>query len=99
LLLAQITNGEKGDLRPFGSVFWHHSARCTRNIKLASPSSDGDCLQLAAFSRKSNLGPLRAAIGIEGSSIASGRTSLVSMTPRSTSWQRACSSGNASEAS
>lgn len=35
--LAHITkNGDDNDKRPFGSTFWHNSARCTWNVKLES---------------------------------------------------------------
>lgn len=63
--LAHITKGENGDQRPFGSVFWHNSARATWNLKLASTSPDGHTLQLAAFHRKSNLGRLRPPVGLQ----------------------------------
>ena len=65
LALAHVTKAENGDQRPFGSTFWHNSARCTWNLKLASTSPDGDELQLAAFHRKSNLGRLRPPVGIK----------------------------------
>lgn len=64
LLIAHITKGDAGDQKPFGSVFWHNSARSTWNIKLASTSPDGQTLSLAAFHRKSNLGPLQPAVGL-----------------------------------
>lgn len=64
LWLAHVTKGEQGDQRPFGSAFWHNSARATWNLKLASASPDGQSLHLAAFHRKSNLGRLRAPVGI-----------------------------------
>jgi hypothetical protein len=65
LWLAHITKGEQGDQRPFGSAFWHNSARGTWNSKLASTSADGSTHQLAAFHRKSNLGRLRNPVGLE----------------------------------
>jgi hypothetical protein len=64
-LIAHITKGENGDQRPFGSAFWHNSARATWNIKLASTSPDGCTLHLAGFHRKSNLGKLRQPVGIK----------------------------------
>ena len=63
-LVAHIPKSETGDQRPFGSVFWHNSARATWNLKRAATSPDGQTLSLAAFHRKSNLGPLRSAVGI-----------------------------------
>ncbi len=64
LLLAHVTKAENGDQRPFGSTFWHNSARSTWNLKLASTSPDGQTLHLAAFHRKSNLGRLRPPVGL-----------------------------------
>jgi hypothetical protein len=67
LWLAHITKGEQGDQRPFGSAFWHNSARATWNLKLASTSADGSTHQIAAFNRKANLGRLRSPVGLEAS--------------------------------
>jgi hypothetical protein len=64
LWLAHVTKADQGDQRPFGSTFWHNSARATWNLKLASTSPDGRSLQLAAFNRKCNLGRLRPPVGI-----------------------------------
>lgn len=64
LLLAHVTKAESGDQRPFGSTFWHNSARSTWNLKRAATSPDGQTVSLAAFHRKSNLGPQRNAIGL-----------------------------------
>jgi hypothetical protein len=63
-LVAHVTKADNGDQRPFGSTFWHNSARATWNLKLASTSPDGNMLHLAAFHRKSNLGRLRPPVGI-----------------------------------
>lgn len=65
LALAHVTKAENGDQRPFGSTFWHNSARATWNLKLANTSPDGQVLQLAGFHRKSNLGRLRPPIGLK----------------------------------
>jgi len=65
LALAHVTKAENGDQRPFGSTFWHNSARATWNLKLANTSQDGQVLQLAGFHRKSNLGRLRPPIGLK----------------------------------
>lgn len=64
-LIAHVNKSENGDQRPFGSTFWHNSARSTWNLKLASTSPDGQTLHLAAFHRKSNLGRLRPPVGIK----------------------------------
>jgi hypothetical protein len=66
LALAHITkNGDNNDQMPYGSVFWHNSARATWNIKQASESDDGQTLMLGAFNRKSNLGRRLPPVGIE----------------------------------
>jgi hypothetical protein len=65
LWLAHVTKGEQGDQRPFGSTFWHNSARATWNLKLASTSPDGATHQIAGFHRKANLGRLRSPVGIQ----------------------------------
>lgn len=62
--IAHITKGENGDQRPFGSVFWHNSARATWNLKSVSTSPDGRSIQLACFHRKANLGRLQSPVGI-----------------------------------
>jgi hypothetical protein len=63
LHVAHISKSEGGDRKPFGSVFWHNSARCTWFVKAAEGSDDGDALTLGFFNRKSNLGPLQAPLG------------------------------------
>jgi hypothetical protein len=63
--IAHVTKSETGDQRPFGSTFWHNSARSTWNVKLANTSPDGHTLQLAVFHRKSNLGRLLPPIGLQ----------------------------------
>lgn len=64
--IAHITkNGESNDQMPYGSVFWHNSARCTYNLKLSAESDDGRTLMLGAFQRKSNLTRRRPPIGIQ----------------------------------
>lgn len=64
-LIAHVTKGENGDQRPFGSAYWHNSARSTWFTKLASTSPDGNTLSLGLFNRKSNLGRLRPPQGLE----------------------------------
>jgi hypothetical protein len=63
--IAHITkNGENNDRMPYGSVFWHNSARATWNIKLSS-APDPQTLNLAAFNRKYNLGAERPPVGVQ----------------------------------
>jgi hypothetical protein len=63
--VAHIRQGENNDQRPFGSTFWHASARCTWNVKLAATSPDGHRINVGLFNRKSNFGALRPALGYE----------------------------------
>jgi hypothetical protein len=63
LHVAHISKSEGGDRKPFGSVFWHNSARCTWFVKAADGSDDGDTLTLRFFNRKSNLGARQAPLG------------------------------------
>jgi hypothetical protein len=55
--IAHVTKGEDNDQRPFGSVFFHNSARCTWFIKAADP--DPNSLRLGFYNRKANLGPIQ----------------------------------------
>lgn len=65
LALAHITkNGETNDQMPYGSMFWHASARSTWNIKTPSESPDGSVVKLALFNRKSNLGRKQSPLGL-----------------------------------
>lgn len=63
LHLAHVTKGDNADQRPFGSAFWHNGARSTWNIKLASSEAGGQGITVGMFNRKTNLGPLRPALG------------------------------------
>ena len=65
LHLAHINRSEGGDQKPFGSAFWHNSARATWFLKNASTSPDGQTMTVGAFNRKSNLTKLHPAIGFE----------------------------------
>lgn len=65
LHVAHVRQGENNDQRPFGSTFWHASARSTWFVKLAATSTDGHQITIGLFNRKSNLTALRPAIGYE----------------------------------
>lgn len=65
LHVAHITKGENNDQKPFGSSFWHNSARSTWFVKLAATSQDGRTKTIGLFHRKSNLGPQYPALGFE----------------------------------
>ena len=61
LHLAHMTKGgEAAKMKPFGSVFWHSSARSSWYIENAGNDSGiaFDTTKLALFHRKSNFGPL-----------------------------------------
>jgi hypothetical protein len=64
-LIAHVTKatGDQADQRPFGSVFWHNSARATWFVKLAHTSTDGRLLTIGLYNRKTNLGPQLPAVG------------------------------------
>lgn len=51
--------------KPFGSVFWHNSARSTWYVKRTTDTSDGSTFALQLTHRKANLGALRPAVGLQ----------------------------------
>jgi hypothetical protein len=63
--LAHINRSETGDQKPFGSSFWHNSARATWFAKLADATTDGQRLTVGLFNRKSNLSRLHPAVGFQ----------------------------------
>jgi hypothetical protein len=65
LHLAHINKSENGDQKPFGSSFWHNSARATWFIKQAGASSDGQRVSIGLFNRKSNLTKIQPAVGFQ----------------------------------
>jgi hypothetical protein len=66
LLTAHVTKGgDQVEQRPFGSNYWHNSARSTWFSKVAHRSPDGKTVQIGLFNRKNNLGPLLSARGLE----------------------------------
>ncbi len=62
-LLAHVNRSENGDQKPFGSSFWHNSARSTWFVKRTS--ADGLRVNVALVNRKSNLSRLHPAIGFQ----------------------------------
>jgi hypothetical protein len=64
LHIAHISRAEGGDDRPFGSTYWHASARATWFVK-ASEDSSADVVSLGIFERKRNLGARRPPFGLE----------------------------------
>lgn len=75
LHIAHITKGDGNDQKPFGSSFWHNSARATWFVKLAATSPDGQVSTIGLFNRKANLGPLQPALAFDVT-FQSDRTSL-----------------------
>lgn len=65
LHLAHINKSDAGDQKPFGSSFWHNSARATWFIKQASASADGQRLTIGLFNRKANLTRLHPALAFQ----------------------------------
>lgn len=63
LHVAHITKTEGGDQKPFGSTFWHNSARATYFVQRAAESPDGREVTIGVFNRKANLGRLQPAFG------------------------------------
>lgn len=63
--LAHVNKSESGDQKPFGSSYWHNSARSTWFARLAAASSEGRRLTVGLFNRKSNVSRLHPAIGFE----------------------------------
>jgi len=63
--LAHVNRSESGDQKPFGSAFWHNSARATWFARQAAASPDGLRLTVGLFNRKSNLTRMHPAIGFE----------------------------------
>ena len=57
LHIAHVSKAENGDQRPFGSAFWHNSARATWFAKAAGQDEPGE-LTIGLLNRKSNLGAL-----------------------------------------
>ena len=65
LHVAHISKAEGAEKRPFGSAFWHNGARSTWFVKRAEGGADSSIVNIALYNRKSNLGPLKPAIGYE----------------------------------
>lgn len=64
LHIAHVTKSEEhGDQKPFGSIFYHNSARATWFLKRAEEYDDGQEITVAMYNRKANIGRLRPAMG------------------------------------
>jgi len=62
LVIAHVTKGDE-DQWPFGSIFYHNSARATWNVKLVQEQQDG-VAHVGLFNRKSNNSRLEAPLGV-----------------------------------
>lgn len=65
LHIAHTSKAEGADQKPFGSTFWHNGARSTWYAKRAAASPDNRQITIGLFNRKTNIGPLRSAVGYE----------------------------------
>lgn len=65
LNIAHTTKAEGGDLKPFGSTFWHNGARSTWYVKRAAGEDGSPRISIALFNRKANLGPIAPAVGFD----------------------------------
>lgn len=66
LHIAHTTkSGELAEHRPFGSTFWHNSARSTWFVKRVGEAEDGRPVNLGFFHRKTNIGSMQRPIGFE----------------------------------
>jgi len=63
-LIAHINRSENGDQKPFGSAFWHNSARSTWFAKRSEADGNPGEVTVALFHRKCNTGPLLSARGL-----------------------------------
>jgi hypothetical protein len=62
---AHVNKQDNGDQKPFGSAFWHNSARATWFIKRSGETEDQQRVTVALYNRKSNIGPLLPPKGYE----------------------------------
>ena len=63
--LAHVNKSEHADKKPFGSSFWHNSARATWYAKQADPGVDDTRRVVGLYNRKSNLTRLSREVGFE----------------------------------
>ena len=63
--IAHVSKAEGADQKPFGSAYWHNSARATWFVKLAESLPGSNQITIGLYNRKSNMGALRSAVGFE----------------------------------
>jgi AAA domain len=64
LHLAHVNKSEQGDQKPFGSNYWHNSARSTWFLKRSDTEAGRDGHTVGFYHRKTNTGPYRSAFGV-----------------------------------
>ncbi len=65
LHVAHVNKSETGDQKPFGSTFWHNSARSTWFVRRSEEAPTPSTVQIGLYHRKANLGPMQRPIGFE----------------------------------
>lgn len=65
LHIAHTSKGEGHDRKPFGSAFWHNSARATWYVKRATDTPPGEPLAIGLYNRKANTAALAQPAGYE----------------------------------
>jgi hypothetical protein len=65
LSLAHVTKTDGGDQKPFGSAFWHNSARATWFVKHDVITADGSTITVGLINRKANLGAHQPSVGFQ----------------------------------
>jgi hypothetical protein len=66
LHIAHVTKSEEhGEKKPFGSIFYHNSARATWFLKRAEESDRPDEVTVGMMNRKANIGRLNPPIGFK----------------------------------
>lgn len=63
--IAHISKSEGGDKKPFGSAFWHNSARSTWFVKKSDEAQRKHSVQIGLYHRKANLGPIQQPLGFD----------------------------------
>jgi hypothetical protein len=64
LTLAHMSSGEHGTDKPFGSAFWHNSARATWYLERDQDITGSNEIVVAAYNKKNNLGRLLPPLGL-----------------------------------
>lgn len=79
-VVAHVNKSDDGDKRPFGSSFWHNSARATWHVKRSNPDDDGQMIYALVTPRKCNFGRLGSPLSLSinfGQTIQINRSSVL----------------------